>query len=139
MSGKNVLGLLFVLGLLGLVYSIAMRLSAEALNVIVGVLCGVAASVPVSIGLLLALTRNRQSEVDYDSANEYETPTYQPAPYTPPAPPQSYPPIIVMAPPTGQLPNPYQLPPNALPPGYTMNEPPRTRDFKIIGEDDDDL
>lgn len=139
MSGKNALVLLFLLGLFAVVYSVSTRLTSEALNVIVGLLCGIGASIPVTIGLLLALTRERHSAAEYVDTSEDDHTRYQPAPYAPPAQPQAYPPIIVMAPPTGQLPNPYQLPPNALPPGYTMNEPPRTRDFKIIGEDDDDL
>jgi hypothetical protein len=44
-----------------------------------------------------------------------------------------------VTPPQNQLPNPYSnlLPPGTLPPGY-MNEPPASRDFRIIGEDDDD-
>ncbi len=59
MSGKNVLGLLLVLGLFAVIASAAVRLSSEALNVLVGVLCGVGASIPVSVGLLIALTRER--------------------------------------------------------------------------------
>lgn len=40
---------------------IASRLSDEAIMTIVGVFCGIAASIPVSIGLLMALTREQSA------------------------------------------------------------------------------
>ncbi len=136
MSGKNLLVLILIVGLFALVYGISIRLSTEAINIIAGVTCGIAASIPVSLGLLIALMRDRSRPVEYleDVEPEPERPTY-----TPPAPPQPYQPIILMAPQPGQMPNPYQLPPGAFTPGYNLNEPPRTRDFKIIGDDEDDI
>ncbi len=135
------IGVFLALTLIGvaLVYQLTTRLSDQAIDVAVGVLCGIAASVPVSLGLLLALTRRRaQDSNSYDDEPvSYPEPV---TPYHPPAPPrQPYPPIIVVTPPQNQSLNPYNtlLPPGSLPSGYNMQEPPSTRDFRIIGEDDD--
>ncbi len=141
MSGKSALILVLVLGLVTVVYQVSMRLSTEAINIIVGMACGIAATVPVSLGLLLALTRERsdrpraaeEPEEDYGQSPE-------PVPYYPPQPPRlPYPQVVVLAPPQNSAPNPYQnlLPPGSFAPGYNMNEPPRTRDFKIIGDDEE--
>ncbi len=132
MSGRT--GLLFglVFCAVALAYAIGSRLSAEAINVLVGVLCGIAASVPVSLGLLIALTRKRD-----ERAEEEEPVSGYPErvdPYPPRAAQAPYPPVIVVAPPQGQLPNPYG---GYLPPG-NMHEPPVARDFRVIGEDEDD-
>jgi hypothetical protein len=98
---------------------------------------------------LLALTRRRnQEDEDYD-----DEPSVYPERQSPyassPRPSQpgygqgypqggypqgGYPPIIVVAPPQNQMPNPYG---HLLPPG-PMHEPPIARDFKIIGGEDDD-
>ncbi len=133
MLGKTGLFIALIIGLVALVYTITSRLSAEALNVIVGALCGIAASVPVSLGLLIALTRRRDEPVEEEQAASGYPERIDPYP---PRPPQSpYPPVIVVAPPQGQLPSPYG---GYLPPG-NMHEPTVTRDFRIIGEDEDDL
>lgn len=46
--------------LAGVVYQILARVPTDALNVALGVMCGIGASIPVSLGLLIALTRQRQ-------------------------------------------------------------------------------
>lgn len=60
MNGVKILSLAaMVLALAALGSFIATRLSEEAIATVAGVLCGIAASIPVSIGLLLLLTRER--------------------------------------------------------------------------------
>ncbi len=121
-----------ILGAAALAYAVGTRLSSETINILVGVLCGIAASVPVSLGLLIALTRERKPPAEEDVVSSYPD---QLSPYPPRAPQQPYPPVIVVAPPQSQLPGPYG---GYLPPG-NMREPPMTRDFKIIGDDEDDF
>jgi hypothetical protein len=113
-----------------LAYQITTRMSQEALQVALGVTCGIAASIPVSLGLLMALLRQREPRGEYDepAPEPYAGPVY--APRYPQAP---TPPVIVITPNQNQ-PNPYA---NYLPPG-NMLEPPASRDFKIIGGEDDD-
>jgi hypothetical protein len=120
-----------------LIYSATTRLSDQAINVIVGLMCGVAATIPVSLGLLIALTRRRSDQVETEGDfRDYPDPG---VPYPPRPPRQAYPPVIVITPSQSQIPGAYGglLAPGAMPPPYGMNELPSTRDFKIIGEDDD--
>ncbi len=139
MSNKTGIILALALCAAALVYSIGSRLSSEAINVLLGVTCGVGASIPVSLGLLMALLRRRREREEEEADDEgYPEPaSYYPArPARPVYPAQpGYPPIIVVAPP--QQPTPPGYP--SLPSGYSMHEPPAARDFKIIGEDDDTL
>jgi hypothetical protein len=138
MSAKT--GLLLALICLGaaLVFTVTSRMSEQAINVVVGLMCGVAASIPVSVGLLIALTRKRDAPVDSEEESDYPEPVY---PYPSRSPRQPYPPVIVITPQQNQLPGPYAglLPPGTFPPTYSLNEPPMTRDFRVIGEDDDSL
>lgn len=145
----------FIVAAAVMAYQIGSRLSNEAIMTIVGVACGIGASIPVSIGLLIALTRERTT---YNAPEEYIEPEPAPTPYNvyrAPNPPQptltgahttpslsasQQPQIIVIAPPQQQLPQNfapygnYLQPPalNALPP------PMQERNFKIVGEDDDE-
>ncbi len=104
---------------------VANRLSNEAMAVIVGAVCGISATIPISLGFAIAASRNwgqRQTPSPYDT-------------YEQPRAPQ--PPVIVIAPPQ-QQPSPYApygaaqqsyyLPPSAPPPGAP-------RDFKIVGDE----
>ncbi len=143
MATRTGLILSLIVGAAVLAYQLTSRLSADAINVAVGVLCGIAASLPVALGLLIALTRQRETredEYEHEADSYAEPPRRQgPAPHAPMSGYGSgYPPVIVVAPPQNQLPNPYAhlLPPGNLPPG-SMHEPPISRDFKIIGGDDD--
>lgn len=125
-------------------YQIGSRLSDEAIMTIVGVACGIGASIPVSIGLLIALTRERTT---YGS-EEYIEPQPDPEPYNvyrrpaappPQLPPQQPPQIIVVAPPQQQLPPHLSPYPNYLQPpqlGNALPAPMQERNFKIVGEDD---
>jgi hypothetical protein len=55
------LGIVFA-GVLGVV--IAKQMSAEAMAVVVGVICGVAAAIPTSLLLLVVLTRNDRRRLE---------------------------------------------------------------------------
>lgn len=131
---------LLVVGLFGSVmtYQVINRLPADALNVAVGVLCGITASIPVSLGLMIALLRRRdagQPEADSLEA-EPESITRAPRQPQPPQQPQ----IIVIAPPQGQFPqgNGYGVPLSNF--GYpyapASNETIEARDWRIIGEEE---
>lgn len=139
----------FTVGAGVLAYEIGARLSDQAIMTIAGVFCGILASIPVSIGLLIALTRERSAYVTEEYVEvEPETP---PTPYRVYRPSESptasqaqlpqaspAPQIIVVAPPQGQL------PPNALPYGNylapptppALPAPMQERTFKIVGEED---
>ena len=129
-----------------LAYSIGTRMSTEAISVAVGVVFGMIASVPVSLGLLIALTRARErSCADEPAADSHPAP--QPQYNTPRPPMPQAPQIIVVAPPQGS-----NAQYNPAQPGYMYPYPGATpyvnyapsqredviegRDWKIIGDDD---
>lgn len=132
-------------------YQIGARLSDEAIMTIVGVTCGIAASIPISIGLLIALTRERAEPL----VEEYIEPEPVSASasyniYRPSMPPQpqplspqqltQQPQIIVVAPPQQSL---AQNSPTygnyLLTPGQAaLPAPMQERTFRIVGENDDD-
>lgn len=97
---------------------VGMRLTSEALAVVVGVVCGVLASIPTSI-LLLIVSRRQ--------ASGSPAPSRQPQP--------TYPPVIVI--------NPNASPPDR--PSYPLFEPPDgrpagylPRQFRIIGGEEEE-
>ncbi len=121
-----------------LAYSAGTRMSTEAINVAVGVMCGIVASVPVSLGLLVALTRQRDSTQPDEPREDLNlAPRYDNArPQTPQ--------IIVVAPPQSQYPNgqsPYGYPYSGTtsysnyPPTYNEDVI-EGRDWRIIGDDE---
>jgi hypothetical protein len=117
--------------LAGLAFAVALaiiignRLSDEAIAVVVGAICGISASIPVSLALVIAASKNwgrdeGPREIGYDyGAHRYT-----------PQPPQ----ILVVSPPPpapspyGFAPSPYYLPPGAPDIGAP-------REFKIIGDE----
>jgi hypothetical protein len=121
----------------GLAYFVGNRLSNEAVAVVVGAVCGISASIPVSIGLVIATSNNwgrrdepRDAQAGYDPGHlgDYGSHRYMPQP-----------PVIIMSQPQSPMPyapyapygvpqNQYMLPPSAP----TMGAP---REFKIIGDD----
>ncbi len=129
-----------------LAYYIGTRMSTEAISVAVGVVFGMIASVPVSLGLLIALTRPRERA--YAGEPIQDSHSAPPTQYGAPRPPMPQAPqIIVVAPPQGAnaqynpgQPN-YVYPyPGATP--YVNYAPSQRedviegRDWKIIGDDD---
>ena len=105
-------------------FVIANRLSEEAMAVVVGALCGISASIPVTIGFILSATRDRNPQKwrEEPSGGPYASRAYPP------------PPVYVIAPPQ-QPASPYNfnqgqfyLPPSAPPPGAP-------RDFRIVGDE----
>lgn len=132
-------------------YQIGSRLSDEAIMTIVGVACGIAASIPVSIGLLIALTRERATyaATSYSDASAYAEPEPEPEPYNiyrspnPPHPqlptqPSPPPQIIVVTPPQTQLPQNFSAYGNylAAPQNNALPAPMQERTFRIVGEDE---
>ena len=104
------------------------RLSDEAMAVVVGAICGISASIPVSIGFVIAATRHwGQADNRAESPNHYYP---EQRPYA-----QPQPPVIVISPPQ-QAASPYQYPnaPFYLPPS-NADTPFNGREFKIIGDE----
>lgn len=136
--------LAFITAAAVMAYQIGSRLSDEAIMTIAGVTCGILASIPVSIGLLIALTRERVPPESGEYIDVEPEPAPASYPIYKPAPPQSPPPsqqpqIIVVAPPQQQMPGSYSPYGNYLqPPMNALPAPMQERNFKIVGEDDDD-
>ena len=118
------LGIKQALLIVGLIFAIALavvvgkKMSAEAMAVVVGVVCGVAAAIPTSILLLVVFTRRDRQQLD-----EMETRSRQ----------HSSPPVVVI-----QGGAPQALPPGpqagywpAAQPGPAVN-----REFHVVGGDD---
>jgi hypothetical protein len=124
-NGIVIIGLCFAVTLAVIVGN---RLSNEAMAVVVGALCGISASIPVSVGLVIAASRNwGRDEVPDESSTRRHLDPY---PYR-----QPQPPVIVISPPA-QNASPYQYPgsPYYIPP--PMDDAPYNgRAFKIIGEE----
>jgi hypothetical protein len=131
----------------GMAYQVINRLSADALNVGFGVLCGMAASIPVALGLLVALMRRRDAGREVELADPPPQPHVaapgarfaQPSAHAfPPGHgPLQQPQIIVIAPPQGQY---GQAPLYGFNPAYGAPAPGGdeaidARDWKIIGEE----
>ena len=117
--------------LAGIAFAVALavivgnRLSNEAMAVVVGAVCGISASIPVSIALVIAASKNwgRDEAPPREIGYDYGAHRYAPQP----------PQILVVSPPPAQPP--YGFPQNQyyLPPGAPdMGAP---RDFKIIGDE----
>ena len=118
--------------LAGIVFAVALavivgnRLSDEAMAVVVGAVCGISASVPVSVALVIAASRNwgrdqgtGPREVEYD----YGTHRYAP----------QQPQILVVSPPPQA---PYGYPPSQYYPAPQMEDAASSpRQFKIIGDE----
>ena len=109
---RRLLGLTVLAFTVGLGAVVGYRMSSEAMAVVVGVVCGVLASIPMS--LLILVVSRRMDRQHYEERYE---------------PRREYPPVVVVNPGGVQ-----QLPPLSLP---TSPAPlPSMREFKIIGEDE---
>jgi hypothetical protein len=111
------LGLIFVVVLAVIT---AKQMSAEAMAVVIGVVCGVAAAIPTSVLLLVALSRHDRRRLE-----DFEQQARQAQ--------RNYPPVVVIQ---GGM-------PQALPPGLRAGYWPGTtvgpltkREFHVVGEDD---
>lgn len=122
-------------------YQVIGRVPSETLSVAVGVLCGITASIPVSIGLVIALLRRRDATAPQVEWRDAEPePDYYPQPQRrQPQPAPQQPQIIVIAPPQGQYPNGggYGIPLSnfGYPYAQQSNETVEGRDWKIIGDE----
>lgn len=104
-----------------LAFTVGMRLTREATAVVVGVVCGVAASIPMSLLILLVVNRRRETLPGEDQL------TQRPSGY------QAYPPVVVIQGGVRQEPP----PPQPFYP-YSSEVPARAaRDFRIIGQDNE--
>jgi hypothetical protein len=109
------LGLIVVCFAVTLAVIVGNRLSDQALAVLAGAVCGVAAAIPTSL-IILAVLRQRET----GDGRYKEPPAYPPTH-------SQYPPIVVVAPPERwQQPSGW----NGLPP--SLNPPPQ-RDFTVVG------
>ena len=108
-----ILGVVFVVALAVVVGN---RMSVDAMAVVVGVACGVLASIPTSLLLIWALGRNARADAYGDRSAHY-------------------PPIVVVNP--GQT---YGRPGYGSPPMYSaggeFSLPAGPRDFKVVGDAD---
>ena len=109
---RRLLGLSLLAFAVSLGAVVGYRMSSEAMAVVVGVVCRVLASIPMS--LLILVVSRRMDRQNYEERYE---------------PRRDYPPVVVVNPGGVQ-----QLPPLSLP---TSPAPlPTMREFKIIGEDE---
>ena len=114
---------------------IGQRMSTDAMAVVVGVVFGVAASIPTSL-LIVAATRGRRDESRYSST---ATRSIGPDPRLPAVAPQIY----VISPSMqhpGQAAVPWQIPggmlPQLPPPQNGTFSADSSRRFKVVGEDE---
>jgi hypothetical protein len=118
---KYLLGFSLVAAVVAMAIVVGQRMSTDAMAVALGVVFGVAASIPTSL-LVVAATRGRRDERARDG--RYANP--------PPAQPKIY----IVNPGSQQLPglgqpgSPYQL----SQPGHFAGQP--TRRYRVVGEDD---
>jgi hypothetical protein len=93
------------------------RMSAEAMAVVIGVVCGVAAAIPMSLLILLVSRRRDRRVEDY---RPHGQPTGRD---------RAYPPVVVIQ---GGSPAPGHL----QPPYYNSSVEAAPRQFHIVGEDE---
>jgi hypothetical protein len=100
---------------------VATRMSSDAIAVLVGVIAGVAASIPCAL-LLMAVTRRQEPEIREPEVRE----SYRDARHAPP-------PVIIVAPGNAA---PQQLP---YPASYPYQASPRRgqRQFRVMGYEDE--
>jgi hypothetical protein len=117
---KRLLGLSLMAGVVTLAVIIGQRMSTDAMAVMVGVLFGVAASIPTSLLVALAARGSRRSEAPYRHND------YQPSP---PA-PQIY--VVSPGQPVPGMSGPAQQALPHAPAGYHMAD--QSRRYKVVGE-----
>jgi len=108
-------------GVVTLAIIIGQRMSTDAMAVMVGVVFGVAASIPTSLLIVLAARGSRRADPPYRRDD------FQPSP---PAPQ-----IYVVSP---GAPMPGSAPQRALPEPYSYAMPTGQRSFVVVGDEDND-
>jgi hypothetical protein len=117
--------------IVGAVFAVALavvigtQMSADAMAVVVGVMCGVSASIPTSLLLIWALGRRGQTmgmgrEAGVQGRGGTGT---------------NYPPVVVVNPGPGYGVQGYRPPP-ALPPEQSLPAPGSPRTFKVVGDEE---
>ena len=105
---------------IGLAVLIGTRMSADALGVLVGVVCGVLASLPTSLVLIWALVRRTQRPgVEVGTRQNMGA--------------HNYPPVVVVNPGPGYGVSGYGLPPS---PSQSLPAPVGARSFKVVGDEE---
>jgi hypothetical protein len=105
---------------IGLAVLIGTRMSADALGVLVGAVCGVLASLPTSLVLIWALVRRTHGPgVDVGSRQSVGS--------------HSYPPVVVVNPGPSYGASGYGLPPS---PSQSLPAPGGPRNFKVVGDEE---
>jgi hypothetical protein len=113
---RTFLGLIVVSFAAAMAVIIGNRLSDEALAVLAGAVCGVAAAIPTSL-IIVAANRRRETRDCRQEGPQYPTGHG----------PTTYPPVVVVAPPDRwQHPTAWSSPPPSL-------NPPSQRDFTVVG------
>lgn len=112
-------GFLVLMGAFGAVLAlvVGLRLEKAGLTMLVGVLCGLVAGLPLSLGLLWMVAREREAR---RQAEEQNWAAERPA--------ATMPPVIVLQ--TGSP------PPGAAPPAYPLLGEQGGRNFVIVGEEE---
>jgi hypothetical protein len=100
---------------------IGRRMNTEAMAVVVGVVCGVAAGIPMSL-LILAISNRHDARADLDGPSDQARSRYG-----------AYPPVVVIQ---GGSPMPSQFAPlRESPPALVYD--PAPRQFRVIGGEED--
>ncbi len=121
---KNGILLIGAVSIAMLGYLFGNHLSSEAMAVAVGVLCGITASIPISLALFIAVSRNwGHTKVSYE----------EPASRTPRK-RAAQPRVLVINPPQINQ-APYHFQPNPIYMPQNMLAISRPREFKIVGDD----
>ena len=116
----------------GIVFAVALavivgnRLSNDSLAILAGVVCGLSASIPIIVGLVIATSNQWGRRDDAPRQVEYDYASQRYAPQ---------PPVYIVAPPQTQMPGPYMFPQNQY---MTPSDAPMLgapRDFKIVGDE----
>lgn len=117
---KKTVAMLSAVFAIALAVLIGTRMSADALGVLVGVVCGVLASLPTSLVLIWALVRRTQGSTGEPMRNGLANHP-------------SYPPVVVVNPGPGYGLHGYGLPPVS---SSSLPAPSGPRSFKVVGDEE---
>jgi hypothetical protein len=109
---RKLIALILVAFAVTLAVIIGSRMSTDAMAVVIGIVCGVGASIPTSL-LIMTVASRRETKEQRQRAN--------------------FPPVVIVNPgnQAGQAPSYYQQP--SLPPAMSQGGP---RQFRVIGQED---